>query len=182
MNNLVVLSLEKYIKSNYDKKSWNAILEISNLNYDDLLKVDQHAKSDMQKFIEHASQYLNIAIDELLVKSGEYWAETVYENELQNQAFSFPIFLKKLNKIHGNILENEVPNSKLSSSYTIYVTNENEAELYVYFRTKIREYSAFILGLINGIGRKFNAFFQIENANSIDFPNGLFEALKVSYN
>ena len=170
---MVNKAIKGLVTSNYDEDIWIKICEDAEFYDYDFAGVKSYPDSITYSLIKSSSKILKTDPKILLEMFGEYWitytAEEGYGHLIAMAGKTFPEFIKNLNHLHDK-LGNVMPNLKppVFSSRTI---GHNNIELL--YQSERDGFYPMLLGLITGLGKKFNHKVTItkKNASKIDGIN-----------
>lgn len=156
MYGMVNKAIKGLVIDNYSLKVWKEICEKSDFFDYEFAGLKSYPDSLTYRLVENASEILSIKQPLLLEMFGEYWitytAEKGYGNLMQITGSNFVEFVENLNMLHER-LANIMPELE-PPIFETKILNKNNIELY--YKSKRKGFTYMVLGLIKGLGKKFN--------------------------
>ena len=181
MYGLINKSIEGLITKEFGEDAWLQIKKNAGSSETNFVGLNYYPDDVTFNLVFAASKYTGLSVDALLEAFGEFWvlyvAEEGYGDFLKMGGSSLPEFLKNLNKMHETISvympELVVP--------VFDVRNETEHELTLQYRSTRKGLSPMVLGLVKGLGKKFNTPCEIVLVENEKIENGTFDVFKVTW-
>jgi hypothetical protein len=156
MYGLVNKAIQQLVVANFGEEKWEVIKQEA--QFEDVGFVSMKPYSDNLTFglVAAASKHTGLAVPELLKAFGEYWvlhtSQEGYGEMMDSAGNSLPEFLRGLNMMHfrlGNIMpEMVMPHFE--------VTDETSNSLLLHYKSKRDGLSDMVIGLVQGLGKRFN--------------------------
>ena len=150
------MAVEQLIVENYGTDKWLEIKKKAGIAEEQFLNMQPYDDKITYAMVGAAAEVLNLDAAEVLGKFGEYWilhtARQGYGNLLNMGGNNLPDFLKNLNMLHfrvGALMPDLVP-----PSFEVLEVTSNS--LLLVYTTKRTGLVPFVIGLIKGLGIRFN--------------------------
>jgi hypothetical protein len=165
MYGMINKAIKGLVLDNYNEEIWRSICEKSEFYDYEFAGIKSYPDSLTYKLVESASEILSIKQPLLLEMFGEYWitytAEKGYGNLMQITGGNFLEFVENLNMLHER-LANIMPELK-PPIFTSKSLSDTHIELY--YKSEREGFTHMVLGLIKGLGKKFNHIINIKIAS-----------------
>ncbi len=174
MYGMINLALEQMVIDGFGVDTWERIKNKAGLNEVRFISMKSYDDKTSYDLVGAASEVLEMDANELLEKFGEYWilhtAKEGYGDILTMGGDNLPDFLKNLNLLHmkiGSVMPELVPPS-------FEVIDLTDRSLTLIYHSKRAGLAPMILGLVKGLGLRFNtpcivSLVRQENDNSASF-------------
>lgn len=161
MYGLVNKALQGFVQSQYGSSSWEKIKSKANINIDSFISMQSYPDEVTYQLAAAVSKELQISLEEVLEAFGIYWvrftAEEGYGQMLELCGTSLKEFLMNLDALHARI-GLTFPELR-PPSFTCTNITENSLQLHYY--SKREGLTSFVIGLIKGLGKKFDTHVKI---------------------
>ena len=161
MYGLVNQSFRNMIIGNYGDSKWEDILQ--QVNSDGVFEaMDQYPDEMTGEILMAACGVLDKDPGSLLEEVGYHWTTSAinpYKNMFEMSGDTFVEFVKNLNDLHtrvGSIMPDLIPPS-------FHVTDETESSFLLHYHSKRDGLWPMVLGLIQGLGARFDTKIEIEH-------------------
>lgn len=162
MYGLINKAVQQLVVSNFGEEQWEAIKQESGVEDLGFISMKPYPDDVTFRLVAVASKHTGISVPELLQAFGEYWvlhtSNEGYGEMMDSAGNSLPEFLRGLNMMHfrlGNIMpEMVMPHFE--------VTDETTNSLLLHYFSKREGLADMVLGLVRGLGKRFNTDCTIE--------------------
>jgi len=155
MYGLVHNGLRDLIKLKYGEQTWDKVLKASKLSESDFIAMQSYPDATTYQLVGAALEMLDIPAEQLLEAFGRHWVlETgpkAYGDLLDMAGDSLPELLGNLDDLHVHVA-NIMPNMQAPSFRCVDIT---EHRLKLHYRSARQGLTPMVLGLIHGIGERF---------------------------
>jgi hypothetical protein len=157
MYGLVNKAIEQLIRTNHGDQVWDKIVEAAGVGTDSFQSMLPYPDEVTFKLVNAASTQLNCSPRDILEAFGEYWtlytSKEGYGNLMKMMGSNIKEFLMNLNQLHVRIRtafpELQPPRFEVS--------NITERSVHLHYHTHREGLSAFVVGLLKGVGRLFKS-------------------------
>ncbi|MFY7899034.1 MAG: heme NO-binding domain-containing protein [Chitinophagaceae bacterium] len=163
MYGLVNKSIEELVTQQFGEQKWEEIKLRSGVDVDFFLSNEPYDDEITFKLATTAAQELNVTVDDVLTLFGEFWvldtAKKKYGDLMAAGGDNLKDFLIHLPNFHDRIilLFPKVMPPEFS------VSNITDNSLYLHYKSKREGLQAFVLGLLQGLGKMYQVSVTIEN-------------------
>lgn len=168
MYGMINLAVEQMITENYGDTVWQQVKTKAEVKETHFVSMKPYDDKLTYGLIGAASDVLQTPVPELLEKFGEYWilytAQKGYGELLNLGGNNLPDFLANLNLLHvrvGHMMPGLVPPA-------FEVTNAADRSLTLIYRSKRQGLSPMIIGLIKGLGKRFETPCEVQLLSGSD--------------
>lgn len=166
MYGLVNQAIEQMIRSRYGKETWEEIKQRAGIDVREFISMESYADDVSYSLVGAASQVLGESTDTLLEAFGEYWtlytAEAGYGEIFRMGGSTFKEFMLNLHTLHTNVALG-FPQLKPPS---FWCTNVTDNSLRLHYQTKRTGLRPMVVGLIKGLGRRFNTMVEVRTVRT----------------
>ena len=162
MYGIVNKGVRDMIIQNYGHATWQEIKNEAGCEDDFFMSMYAYEDEITYNLVGAASKILDTPAHDILVAFGEYWinftADEGYGELLQLAGNTFPEFLSNLDNLHqrvGSTYKHLNPPSFLCKEI-------NEHTLLLEYHSSREGLSSLVLGLIKGLGKKFNVSVEVK--------------------
>jgi len=181
MYGLINKSIEGLITNQFGAEAWKVIKAKAGADSTNFVGLNYYPDDVTYELVFKASEYLNIPVHQLLESFGEYWvlyvAEEGYGDFLKMGGDSLPEFLGNLNKMHATITkympELVVPRFELAE--------QTSNSLHLHYYSTRKGLSPMVLGLVKGLGKKFNTPCTIALSSTNEVAEGTHDVFLVNW-
>jgi hypothetical protein len=161
MYGLVNKAVYQLVVSNYGRENWEKIRNKAGLHDDDFISMESYPDELTYRLVQASSDVLALTPEQVLEAFGEYWitytAKEGYGNLLDMAGTSLTEFLNNLDQLHSCV-GHVMPRLNPPSFHCSDVQN-NSLKLHHYSSRRGLEHM--VIGLIKGLGKKFNSVCSI---------------------
>jgi hypothetical protein len=175
MYGLINHAVQGLISSRFGVEVWHEIRERAGVPDEPFVKMENYDDAVTFNLVAAATDRLKLSADDVLRAFGRYWtiysAEAGYGELLKSAGSSFPEFVRNLDSLHTRV--------KLSFPYlqppSFAVTEESANRLVVHYHSGRHGLTAFVVGLLEGLGERFGLSVEIQHTLVQDTPaHGIF--------
>lgn len=159
MYGLVNQAVREMVMTHFGEEKWEAIREKAGTD-DVFIAMDQYPDDVTVGLVGGACAVLGAQPAQVLESFGEFWVDFVgrtYGELFEMSGDSFVVFVKNLNDLHTRV-EQMMPELKPPS---FIVTDEAPGQFKLQYHSKRDGLHPMILGLVRGLGKKFNTKVEI---------------------
>lgn len=180
MYGIVNKSIEELVLAHYGSDTWQEIKEKSGINIEYFISVEQYDDDITYKLAGTIAELQQISVDEVLKSFGSWWilhtGKLSYGYLLESGGDNFRSFLVNLPAFHNRVM---MLYPKLTPP-EFQVSDVHDHYLHLHYLSKRKGLTAFVIGLISGLGTFFNTEVQTEHIASVEGPH-THEIIKVSW-
>jgi Haem-NO-binding len=162
MYGLVNKAFEQFVRQSYGDDRWAKIRKISNLEVEIFLNMRPYPDQISYELVRAMSQELELPADQVLRMVGRYWLQYTaaegYGDLLILSGNTFEEVLFGLNQLHTRI---QLIYHRLQPP-SFEVSDVTEDGMLLHYRSKRPGLAWFVVGLIEGLGSRFNTQIQVE--------------------
>jgi len=169
MYGLVNKAIADMVRSQFGEETWQEIRQLAAVENDTFLSMEGYPDDVTHRLVKAGSQVLGLSSSQIMQAFGEFWIQfttTEGYGELMNMnGDDLPEFLGNLDNLHtrlGVIFPQFKPPS--FESYE----GENENELTLEYHSEREGFAPMILGLVKGLGDRFDTDVEIAQTQSKD--------------
>lgn len=170
MYGLVNKAIKGFAIETGGEDAWAEILKNSTCEVDEFISMQAYPDELTLSLVDAAARHFNVAADEILHGFGRHWilftASEGYSGTLDMYGDNMEEFLNNLDDMHTR-LQLTMPELKMPSFRCSYDEDKN---LLVDYRSERTGLEAMVLGLLEGIGERFNRSIAI---TQVDAPVGI---------
>lgn len=167
MYGIVNKSIKELVIANYGEEKWEDIKAKSNIDVDYFISNQSYDDDITFVLAATISEDLGVSVDEVLKLFGEWWilhtAKNHYGYFLESGGENFKTFMLNLPVFHNRVMmmypNLTPPEFKISSV--------KEHSLHLHYFSKRKGLTAFVYGLMTGLGRLFGTSVTTEHLESI---------------
>lgn len=180
MYGLVNKSIEELVVANYGQEKWEEIKTKSNINIAYFISSESYDDDVTFTLAETIATELGVTVDDVLRLFGEWWilhtGKNHYGYMLESGGDNFKTFVLNLPSFHNRVM---MMYPKLTPP-EFKVSNVKEHHLHLHYFSQRKGLTAFVHGLMTGLGKFFNTEVTTEHVESIPSEN-THEIIKVSW-
>lgn len=166
MYGLVNKAIHDMVCSRFGEETWQAIKQKAEIQVDTFLSMEGYPDDVTHRLVKAASEVLGLSASEIMQAFGEYWVEytgTVgYAEMMDMSGDNLPEFLENLDELHGRLGVN-FPQLQPPSFDCNHI---EEDSLELQYRSTREGLSPMVVGLVKGLGTKFNTEVNITQTQS----------------
>jgi hypothetical protein len=166
MYGLVNKAIADMVLSKFGKETWEAIRQKANVEVNTFLSMEGYPDDVTHRLVKAASVVLNLSPAQIMEAFGEFWVEYTaqegYGEMLDMSGDDLPEFLQNLDNMHARIGVS-FPQLK-PPSFECNETEENSLNLE--YRSEREGLAPMVLGLVKGLGNRFNTEVDVTQIKS----------------
>lgn len=180
MYGIVNKSIEELVVANYGIEKWDEIKAKSNIDIEYFISSESY-DDDVTFALAHTiANELGVTVDDVLRLFGEWWILHTGKNHygylLESGGDNFKTFILNLPAFHNRVM---MMYPKLTPpEFKVSCVEENS--LHLHYFSKRKGLTAFVYGLMSGLGKFFNTDVTTEHLESIP-SESTHEIIKVSW-
>jgi hypothetical protein len=167
MYGIVNKSIEELVVQNYGQQKWEEIKSRNNISIEYFISSESYDDSVTYTLAQSIATELGISVDEVLKTFGEWWILHTGKNHygylLESGGENFKTFLLNLPSFHNRVM---MMYPKLTPP-EFKVSNVEEDSLHLHYFSKRKGLTAFVYGLISGLGQFFSTPVETEHLASV---------------
>lgn len=167
MYGIVNKSIEELVIHNYGEELWEKVKRKSQIKEDYFLSNESYDDEITFKLAATISEELNVPVSEVLILFGEWWILQTGKNNygylLESGGENFKSFMLNLPAFHNRVL---MMYPKLTPP-EFKISNLKDNSLHLHYFSKRKGLTAFVYGLIKGLGKFFSAEVNLHHIASI---------------
>lgn len=167
MYGIVNKSIEELVIANYGEEKWEDIKAKSNIDIDYFISSESYDDEITFTLASTIAKDLSITLDEVLKLFGEWWILYTGKNHygylLESGGDSFKTFMLNLPSFHNRVM---MMYPKLKPP-AFKVSDVEEQSLHLHYFSERQGLTAFVYGLITGLGKFFNTNVTTEHLESV---------------
>lgn len=180
MYGIVNKSIEELVVANYGQDKWDQIKAKSNINIAYFISSESYDDEVTFVLASTIAEELGVSVDEVLRSFGEWWILHTGKNHygylLESGGDNFKNFVLNLPSFHNRVM---MMYPKLTPP-EFKISNVEEDSLHLHYFSKRKGLSAFVHGLMSGLGTFFNTKVTTEHLKSVA-SESTHEIIKVTW-
>ncbi|MBD2249648.1 MULTISPECIES: heme NO-binding domain-containing protein [Nostoc] len=168
MYGLVNKAIQDMVCSGYSEQIWKQIKHKAEVNVDVFLSMESYPDDITHRLVKAASVILSLSSAEIMQAFGEFWvqytAQEGYGEMMDMSGDTLPEFLENLDNLHARV---GVSFPKLQPP-SFECTDMEENSLNLHYRSSREGLSPMILGLVKGLGARFDTKVEITQTQTRD--------------
>jgi hypothetical protein len=180
MYGIVNKSIEELVVSNFGQDKWEDIKSKSNINIEYFISSESYDDDVTYKLAGTIAQELNVSVYDVLRLFGEWWILHTGKNHygylLESGGDNFRTFILNLPSFHNRVM---MMYPKLTPP-EFKVSNVEDRSLHLHYFSKRKGLTAFVYGLMSGLGKFFNTNVTTQHLESVQGEN-THEIIKVTW-
>lgn len=180
MYGIVNKSIEELVVANYGNEKWEEIKEKSNIDIEYFISSESYDDEVTYKLAGTIAVELGVSVDDVLKSFGEWWILHTGKNHygylLESGGDNFKSFLLNLPSFHNRVM---MMYPKLTPP-EFKISDVTENSLHLHYFSKRKGLTAFVLGLMAGLGKFFTTNVQTEHIESVPSSH-THEIIKVTW-
>jgi hypothetical protein len=168
MYGLVNKAIQDMVCSRFGEETWKVIKQKADLDVDVFISMEGYPDDITHRLVKSASEVLSLSPTEVMQAFGEFWvqytAQEGYGEMMDMSGDSLPEFLENLDNLHARV---GVSFPKLQPpSFECSEMEENSLNLH--YRSSREGLTPMIVGLVKGLGNRFDTEVHITQTESRD--------------
>ena len=180
MYGIVNKSIEELVVANYGQEKWEEIKQKSNIDIEYFITNESYDDDVTFTLAGTIAQELGVTVEDVLSLFGEWWILHTGKNHygylLESGGNNFKSFLLNLPSFHNRIM---MMYPKITPP-EFKVSNVEEKSLHLHYFSKRKGLTAFVFGLMVGLGQFFDTEVATEHIESVPNDN-THEIIKVTW-
>ncbi len=180
MYGIVNKSIEELVVANYGQEKWEEIKQKSNIDIEYFISSESYDDDVTFTLAGTIATELGVSVDDVLSLFGEWWILHTGKNHygylLESGGDNFKSFLLNLPSFHNRVM---MMYPKLTPP-EFKISNVEEQSVYLHYFSKRKGLTAFVYGLMVGLGKFFDTDVSTEHIESVPTEN-THEIIKVTW-
>ena len=155
MYGMINNALQQMIVTHYGDAQWGRIKLEAGVDIDGFVSMHSYPDQITYNIVGHAANILSVPATSLLEEVGEYWiihtAQVGYGDMLNMVGDNLVDFMKNLNSMHSR-LSHMFPSMIIP---TFEISDVTDRSMIVHYKSKRQGLEYMVIGLIRGLGKKF---------------------------
>ncbi|MCC5652487.1 heme NO-binding domain-containing protein [Nostoc sp. XA013] len=168
MYGLVNKAIQDMVCSRFGKETWKEIKHKAEVDIDVFLNMEGYPDDITHKLVKAASVVLSLSTQQIMQAFGEFWiqytAQEGYGEMMDMSGDTLPDFLENLDNLHARVGVS-FPNLQPPS---FECTDMEENSLSLHYRSDREGLTPMILGLVQGLGNRFDTEVDITQTQNRD--------------
>jgi hypothetical protein len=168
MYGLVNKAIQDMVCSRFGEETWKEIKHKAEVDIDVFLNMEGYPDDITHKLIKAASVVLSLSTQQIMQAFGEFWvhytAQEGYGEMMDMSGDTLPEFLENLDNLHARVGVS-FPNLQPPS---FECTDMEENSLSLHYRSDREGLTPMILGLVQGLGNRFDTEVDITQTQNRD--------------
>ena len=168
MYGLVNKAIQDMVCSRFGEETWKEIKHKAEVDVDVFLSMEGYPDDITHKLVKAASIILGLSASDIMQAFGEFWvqytAEEGYGEMMDMSGDRLPEFLENLDNLHARVGVS-FPNLQPPS---FECTDMEENSLSLHYRSDREGLTPMILGLVQGLGNRFDTEVDITQTQNRD--------------
>ncbi|MEH1871595.1 heme NO-binding domain-containing protein [Nostoc sp.] len=168
MYGLVNKAIQDMVCSRFGEETWKKIKHKAEVDVDVFLSMEGYPDDITHKLVKAASVVLSLAPSQIMQAFGEFWVEYTaqegYGEMMDMSGDTLPDFLENLDNLHARV---GVSFPKLQPP-SFECSDIEENSLSLHYRSDREGLTPMIIGLVKGLGTKFDTEVEITQTQSRD--------------
>ncbi|MBW4694503.1 MAG: heme NO-binding domain-containing protein [Lyngbya sp. HA4199-MV5] len=166
MYGLVNKAIEGMIRSQFGDETWDVIKQTAAVPVDVFISMEAYPDDMTHRLVKAASQVLGLPTTDIMQAFGEYWvqytAQEGYGELLEMAGDTLPDFLQNLDNLHAHV---GVVFPQLQPP-SFQCTELEPESLNLHYRSTREGLAEMVIGLVKGLGRRFQTPVNISQIQS----------------
>jgi hypothetical protein len=180
MYGIVNKSIEELVVHHYGQQKWEDIKARNNIHIEYFISSESYDDAVTYTLAQSIANELDTSVEEVLRTFGEWWILHTGKNHygylLESGGENFKTFLLNLPSFHNRVM---MMYPKLTPP-EFKVSNVNDNFLHLHYFSKRKGLTAFVHGLISGLGKFFSTEVETEHIASVPAED-THEIIKVTW-
>lgn len=168
MYGLVNKAIKDMVCTHFGEDIWQKIRHKAEIELDVFTSMESYPDDLTHKLVKAASIVLNLSASEIMQAFGEYWiqytAKEGYGEMIDMSGEDLPEFLENLDNLHARV---GVTFPKLQPP-SFECTEMEEQSLTLHYRSSREGLTPMVVGLVKGLGERFDTEVEITQTQSTD--------------
>ncbi|MBW4426817.1 MAG: heme NO-binding domain-containing protein [Nostoc desertorum CM1-VF14] len=168
MYGLVNKAIQDMVCSRFGEETWKEIKHKAEVDIDVFLNMEGYPDDITHKLVKAASVVLSLSTQQIMQAFGEFWvqytAQEGYGEMMDMSGDTLPEFLENLDNLHARVGVS-FPNLQPPS---FECTDIEENSLSLHYRSDREGLTPMILGLVQGLGNRFDTEVDITQTQNRD--------------
>ncbi|MBW4688660.1 MAG: heme NO-binding domain-containing protein [Komarekiella atlantica HA4396-MV6] len=168
MYGLVNKAIQDMVCSRFGEEIWKEIKQKAEVNVDVFLSMEGYPDNITHRLVKAASVVLGLSSTEIMQAFGEFWvqytAQEGYGEMMDMSGDTLPEFLENLDNLHARV---GVSFPKLKPP-SFECTDMEDDSLNLHYRSSREGLTPMILGLVKGLGTRFDTEVHVTQTQSRD--------------
>lgn len=168
MYGLVNTAIQDMVCSRFGEETWKKIKHKAEVDIDVFLNMEGYPDDITHKLVKAASVVLSLSTQQIMQAFGEFWvqytAQEGYGEMMDMSGDTLPEFLENLDNLHARVGVS-FPNLHPPS---FECTDMEENSLSLHYRSDREGLTPMILGLVQGLGNRFDTEVDITQTQNRD--------------
>ncbi|MBD0387156.1 MAG: heme NO-binding domain-containing protein [Nostoc sp. C3-bin3] len=168
MYGLVNKAIQDMVCSRFGEETWKEIKHKAEVDIDVFLNMEGYPDDITHKLVKAASVVLSLSTQQIMQAFGEFWvhytAQEGYGEMMDMSGDTLPEFLENLDNLHARVGVS-FPNLQPPS---FECTDMEENSLSLHYRSDREGLTPMILGLVQGLGNRFDTEVDITQTQNRD--------------
>ena len=168
MYGLVNKAIQDMVCSRFGEETWKEIKHKAEVDIDVFLNMEGYPDDITHKLVKAASVVLSLSTQQIMQAFGEFWvhytAQEGYGEMMDMSGDTLPEFLENLDNLHARVGVS-FPNLQPPS---FECTDMEENSLSLHYRSDREGLTPMILGLVQGLGTRFDTEVHITQTQNRD--------------
>jgi hypothetical protein len=169
MYGLVNKAIADMVRSQFGEERWQEIRQLAAVENDTFLSMEGYPDDVTHRLVKAGSQVLGLSSSQIMQAFGEFWVQFTategYGELMDMNGDNLPEFLGNLDNLHARVGVS-FPQLK-PPSFESY-EGETENELTLEYHSEREGLAPMILGLVKGLGDRFDTDIEIAQTQSRD--------------
>jgi Haem-NO-binding len=169
MYGLVNKAIADMVRSQFGEEIWQEIRHIAAVENDTFLSMEGYPDDVTHRLVKAGSQVLGLSSAQIMQAFGEFWVQFTasegYGELMDMSGENLPEFLQNLDNLHARVGVS-FPQLK-PPSFDSY-EGENPNELTLEYRSEREGLAPMVLGLVKGLGDRFDTEVEVAQTQSRD--------------
>ena len=180
MYGIINKSIKELVEANYGEEKWEEIKEKSNIDTEYFISSEVYDDDITFTLAVTTASELGVTVDDVLQLFGEWWILHTCKNHygylLESGGDNFKTFILNLPSFHNRVM---MMYPKLTPP-EFKVSNVLDQSLHLHYFSQRKGLTAFVHGLMFGLGKFFSTEVQTEHLESVK-SNSTHEIIKVTW-
>lgn len=180
MYGIVNKSIEELVVANYGEEKWEEIKAKSNINIEYFISSESYDDDITFILAETIANELGVTVDDVLRLFGEWWILHTGKNHygylLESGGDNYKDFMLNLPSFHNRVM---MMYPKLTPP-EFKISNVNGDSLHLHYFSKRKGLTAFVYGLMSGLGKFFNTDVTTEHLETVP-SQSTHEIIKITW-
>jgi hypothetical protein len=167
MYGLVNKAIADMIRSKFGEEAWQEVRQIAEVEDDKFLSMEGYPDDVTHRLVKASSQVLGMCPGQVMQAFGEFWVQFTasegYGALLEMSGDNLPDFLHNLDMLHARV---GISFPQLKPPSFVTYDGDHEQELTLEYHSEREGFTPMVLGLIKGVGDRFDTDVEISQTQS----------------